>query len=395
MSSHLFDRSAIVRFKLAPNNRLEFEGGAGSSAILPTADATPLAAQLVALALFPVHDLPVLLAGDDLRLTLNPDNAHPEQNNAGDVAADRSTLGLHARSSVTLRREFDPAELRTCVKPCAGLRSLQITSDDTNFLAVYSASGSARMITVLPTSSRAPSRSILRVHALDVIPETPCALYCSGSQRAYFISRRESVVSLVVPPVGGDIVFGAAHKTRNGNIVSVLQPADVTLKTSASVTPPTLADQRRLALQRGILSLPALCAIAWFFLTTLLRCLPAFAPVRLALALTERSERFMNDRVFGIPPRAPAPVQSKSRVQNGGAVASAADEIELAFPPQGKKTNLVTLLVRSTVGASLPSLYFGTVRANVVSQKLLEPDGTTMLLQVQRSVNAPTLRVVF
>lgn len=336
----------------------------------------------------------MLLAGDDLRLTLNPANtatAHSE-NNASDVHADRSVFTLHARSKVTLRRDFDASVLYACVKPLVGLRQLEIRQQD--FFALYTASGSARMVTVLPTSSRSPSRSILRLHGLDALVETPCALYCSGSRRAYFPSRVDSSLDILTPPDGGDIVVGSAHKSRDGNIVALLQPADATAD-APRPSPVSVPDQRTLALRRGLLSLPALCAIAWLLLTTVLRFLPSFAPVRLALALSERFERFLNERAFGIPqPASPATANGKSIAQNG--TIPARNEIVLAFPRDGKKTNLVTLLVRTeAAGTPLPALYFGSVRATVVAQRTLEPDRSTTLLQLERSVNAPTLRIVF
>ncbi|KZW02061.1 hypothetical protein EXIGLDRAFT_736779 [Exidia glandulosa HHB12029] len=400
---------AIVRFRVRPpNNTIEFEGGAGSSGILPATDAPPLAAQLVALALFPEHDLPVLLAGDDLRLTLKPGHGAQSENNASDVHADRSIFTLHARSKVTLRRDFDASVLRACVKPLASLRPLDIHSTD--FCALFSLSGSARMITVLPISSSAPSRSIVRLLGLDALADAPCALYCSGSHRAYFAPHAELSLDILTPAEGGDIVIGTVHTLADGNIVSVLQPADVRLSESepsrspSNPTAAVAANQRTLALRRGLLSLPALCAIAWFLITTLLRWLPPFAPVRLALALSERSERFLNERVFHLPrsssPTSTPVANGKTVSQNGAAVPAVAptpsNEIVLAFPRHGKKTNLVTLLVRARIAdAALPALYFGSVPATVAAHTVLEPDGSTTLLQLERSVNAPTLRIVF
>lgn len=393
--------SAVFRFRLAHATlSLADDDNRPSSADQPALPA-PLAAPLVLLALFPAADRPFLLAGEDLEL--QPDL---------DQRAGRAFV-LHASSPVTLRRDVDASVIRACIKPLSGVELLE--TDSTSFLAVYSRA--SRRLALIPTAAHPGLHTIVRIQGLSrPFQHSPVALQCSASNRALFV-RGEDPVEVLVPSEGGECLPVTAHTAPNGRLVSVLEPlaSPVTPPPTASREPNgrTSADEgvnpRSIALRRGILSLPALCAVACFLLTTFLRLLPPLAPVRLALSLSDRFERFLYEHLFGILTTAPRKITA-----NGKPAAAAGplpNELVFALPQDDKPVVRVMLQMdererergrrSADARAALPRFFFGNAPAAprltpATPSSGSEDDEEAVVLELDRPASdGDTLRVVF
>ncbi|EJD55480.1 hypothetical protein AURDEDRAFT_109794 [Auricularia subglabra TFB-10046 SS5] len=395
--------STVFRFRLADATISLADDNGASAAELPALPA-PLAVPLVLLALFPTADRPLLLAGQDLQL-------QP----ADDPPAGRAFV-LHASSPVTLRRDVDATVVRACIAPLSGIDLLE--TDSTSFLAVYSRA--SHRLALIPTTAHPGLRTMVRIQGLSrPFQHSAVALQCSASNTALFV-RREDPVEVLVPNDGGECILVTAHTAPNGELISVVEPP------ASPVTPPPSASRepndrtpvddrvnpRAVALRRGILSFPALCAVACFLLTTFLRLLPPLAPVRLVLSLSDRFERFLYEHLFGIQTTAPR------KITANGKPAAAAEPLpkEVVFSlPRGDKPVVRVMLQMqererergrrsADARAALPRFFFGnacaaprlTTATPSSENKDSEGEAPVTVLELDRPASeGDTLRVVF